>query len=244
MYNQKTLLDYFLEDNTLLDGINLPSGMDLAVLKNLIIDQSGSLYPYYQSSQRLKKSITNWSLYRLDDWTRAWAAMTIDYNPVHNYYREELGSEEIEHHHGTKTSLNRREIETPDINVVNDQTDTPGISTTSTGSVSAYDASEFAPTGKNIVASSGSSNLHTVNHETGSKTLMAESSENYTVVSDIDANTFDRDAHTFIGRITQGNIGVTRSQDMIKDELTLRFDYSVYEMLAQEFEKKFLIQLY
>lgn len=239
-----TLLDFYLDDSTLFDGLQIPGGMNGEYLKNLIVDTSGRLICYYQDADRFKKAIANWAAYRLEDWTRAWEAISADYNPIHNYYREELGSEEIAHHHGTKTSLNRREIESPDLTTVSDITDTPGVTTTSTGSVSAYDTSDFSPTGKNVVGTSGSSTQHSQNKQQGSNTLTAAESDNYTIVSDIDQNTFDRDVHSFDGRVTQGNIGVTRSQDMVKDEIELRFAQSIYERIAAEFEAKFLIQIY
>lgn len=41
-----------------------------------------------------------------------------------------------------------------------------------------------------------------------------------------------------------GNIGTTRNQEMVSDEISLRKSYNLYEMIAAEFEAKFLTQVY
>ena len=41
-----------------------------------------------------------------------------------------------------------------------------------------------------------------------------------------------------------GNIGVTTSQQMIESELSLRAKYDIYKIIAREFEREFLVQIY
>lgn len=41
-----------------------------------------------------------------------------------------------------------------------------------------------------------------------------------------------------------GNIGVTRSQDMVKDELMLRVNFNLYELIAELYVKEFCVMVY
>jgi hypothetical protein len=79
---------------------------------------------------------------------------------------------------------------------------------------------------------------------TGTNTRQGLPSENYVEERDIDANTYDRDVHSFTGRITQGNIGVTQTVDMIEAERRLRTAETLMEIIAESFEDRFMVQVY
>ena len=216
----KTLDEFLVLDPTLFSGLTLPTGLTAAVLTKIIDDRSGRLCPYLQDAAKLKAEITNWSLYRSPDWARALDAMTEQYNPIYNYFREELGSEETAHHKGTKRSSSEEIEETP-------------ATITNTGSVVAYDANAETETGKSVTSPGSTKNKRE-----------ADPTKNYEIIEDLDATHFDKDTLEFVNRITQGNIGVTQNVDMILNELRLRFENSIYERIAAEFEDKFLIQVY
>lgn len=216
----KTLNQILIAEPTLFNGLVVPSGMDAATVVRIITDMSGPLFPYLQDAAELKTDITAWSTYRSPEWAKAYAALTQTYNPLHNYYKEELGSEKNSHHKGTKRSRNEDIEETP-------------ATITNTGSVVAYDTSSEAETGKSVVSPGTTKN-----------TRQAQAATNYETETDIDANTYDNDTLEFINRVTQGNIGVTKSQDMARDEVNLRFEIAIYERIAAEFENKFMIQVY
>lgn len=216
----KTLFHMLDDDPTLFNGFVVPSGMTAQTVVEIIKDHSGLLYPWIQDAARLKSNISLWCTYRMSEWTKAYAALTAVYNPIHNYDREELGSEEIAKHHGTKRSTNEYVEETP------------GVTTTNTGSVVAYDSNAESETGKSVQGF------------TGKNTREATEAKNYETIQDIDANTYDKDVHSFINRVTRGNIGITKSQDMVRDETSLRMELSLYELIAAEFEDKFMIQCY
>lgn len=66
------------------------------------------------------------------------------------------------------------------------------------------------------------------------------------VIDETDAETSnetstDRATHT--GRVS-GNIGVTTSQQMIESELRLRLGYNLYDIIADEFKRRFCILIY
>lgn len=221
MAANKTLFDLLTEEPTLFAGLALPTGMNVSILQQLIEDDCGQLCPWVQNAARLKTDIGNWCTYRGPAWTKAYAALTEVYDPLHNYNREEVGSEEIAHHHGTKRS-----------NAFKD-TNTPGTTITTIGSVVAYDSSEETETGQSVSSPSGDGDVR-----------VGLAADNYETVEDLDATHYDKDVHSFTGRITRGNIGVTKSQDMVKDEVALRMETELYELICGEFESKFMIQIY
>ena len=217
----KTLEQMLSDEPTLFSGISLPSGMDVSKLTQIIMDRSGELFPWIQASARFKTAITNWAAIRLGDWSRAYAALLEVYDPLHNYNREELGSEEIAKHHGSKRSNNYKD------------TYKQGNIITNTGSVVAYDSAAEAETGQSVSTPSGDGDVRS-----------GLAADNYELIQDIDANTYDKDVHSFTNRITRGNIGVTKSQDMLRDEVTIRMELNLYELIAGEFEAKFLMLVY
>lgn len=217
----KTLTQILTDEPALFSGISLPSGMDVRKLTQIIMDRSGELYPWIQASARFKTAITNWAAIRLADWTRAHAALLEVYDPLHNYNREELGSEEIAKHHGTKRSNNYKD------------TYKQGNVITNVGSVVAYDSSTEAESGQSVSTPSGDGDVRS-----------GLAADNYEIIEDASATSYDRDVHSYADRITRGNIGVTKSQDMLRDEVAVRMELNLYELIAGEFESKFLMLVY
>lgn len=93
MKNLFSLYGFLEWDNTLFDGVVLPSGMDKEILINVILDFSGELKPYHQTPTRLKYSITNFFKRRYDSYSRMYTALTTQYSPLENYDRIENTSD-------------------------------------------------------------------------------------------------------------------------------------------------------
>lgn len=202
------------------DGITWPESITADSVTALIEERCGLLFPWIQSAAQLRGQILRWTADKLLNWQRLELAFTEEYNPIYNYYREELGGEEIAHHKGTRRSTAYKD------------TETPGVSVTNTGSVVAYDSNTERETEQSVQA------------PTGSNTREGLASENYVEERDIDANTYDKDVHAFNNRITQGNIGVTQSVEMIEAEKRLRTSSTLMEIIAESFEDRFIIQAY
>lgn len=221
IFRNKTFNDVLREDPDFWDSFPWPSGVDGSAVQLLIPANSGTLCPMIQDAGVLKTHARSWAVYRSADWLRMLAAMTAEYNPIHNYYREELGEEEIAKHHGTKRSNNYKD------------TYKQGTTITNTGSVVAYDSNTEAETGQSVSVPTGDGDVRS-----------GLAADNYEIIEDAGPTSYDRDVHGFNDRVTQGNIGVTRTQEMISDELRLRAEHSIVEMIAAEFEDKFLVQVY
>lgn len=216
--NPNRRLEEIYEANpSLFNGLITPSVINKELLIKRIMSRCARLYPYWQDATILSEKINSWSSVHQQDWAKAYKAATEDYNPIYNYYREETGGETIEKHRGTKTQTQYND------------TDTPGVTVKNVGSVVAYDSNTESETGQSVSSQTGT------NSRQGSTTV---------TVTDADANTFDKDVHNFQNRVTQGNVGVTKSQDMVRDEVELRISLSIQELIAASFEEEFCIQTY
>lgn len=201
-------------------SIEWPFAVNSIALNDLITERCGHLYPWIQDAAKLKAQITFWAADRKASWERISSAMEAEYNPIYNYFREELGTEEIAHHKGTRRSTAYKD------------TETPGVSMKNTASSVAYDSNTEMETGRSLQVPAGTN------------TREGLAADNYTEERDIDANTYDKDEHTFTGRITQGNIGVTQTVDMIESERRLRTSETLMELIAEAFEDRFIVQIY
>ena len=87
-----TVMGLYNYDNTLLDTMVYPSGMDGDQLKNNIILETAELEVIYPEPRFFKTAINLWSHSRIDTWNRIYAASQLEYNPIENYNRYETES--------------------------------------------------------------------------------------------------------------------------------------------------------
>lgn len=210
-----TLYGFYQYDNTILNEIILPEGMDREMMIAEIIKNSGELYPYHQQPDMLKINVQNWFSRNLYNFTQMYTALTAEYSPIENYDRTET-IRRVTENSGSDTettTLGSKNI-----------TQTIGNSVNVTG-VSAYNTSDFSNREK-----------ETANN---SDTITSTDSGSDTAKTDYGM----KRAETENNRI-HGNIGVTTSQTMITEEIKLRARYDLYKVIAQMFEHEFLIQVY
>ena len=210
-----TLWGFYQYDKTLFDGIVVPDGINKENLVAEIMKNSGDLYPYHQVPEYLKRNINYWFARRLFDFGRIYEALRMEYSPIENYDRKENTMRDYENSGIDKAST------------------TLGSSTTSTSigtndnenKVSAYNESDYTNREKDIQ----SHNSTVTNTGSGTDTTQTEYGLKRKEVEDVRVH---------------GNIGVTTSQQMIESELSLRAKYDIYKIIAKEFEREFLVQIY
>lgn len=76
-------------DNTILNGIILPDGLDLDTLKNNIILECAELEVIYSAPSFFRWAVDCWAIKELPIWERMWDAIKTEYNPLENYDRRE-----------------------------------------------------------------------------------------------------------------------------------------------------------
>ena len=246
-----TLWGFYQYDRTLFDGVVLPAGIDKDNLVSNIMRNSGDLYPYHQVPEYLKKNITFWFSRRLFDFERMYEALRVEYSPIENYDRKENTTRNYENSGTDKEST------------------TLGSTTTSTNigsndnenKVSAYNESDYTNREKDTQSynstltntGSGTDTQKQTHDSTITNTGSGSDEKKQTYDSTV-TNTgsgSDRTQTDYGKQRTEkentrihGNIGVTTSQQMIESEMSLRAKYDIYKIIAREFEREFLVQIY
>lgn len=84
-------------------------------------------------------------------------------------------------------------------------------------------------------------NLRSTGSSTGQ--VSAFNTENFRNQSKQDASGTDTGSITR-SRTESGNIGVTTSQQMLKEEIEIRRDYNVYDIITEDFKSRFCLMVY
>ena len=210
-----TLYGFYQYDNTLFDGVVLPSGMDREILVSDIMRTSGDLYTYHQVPEQLKRNITYWFSRRLFDFERMFQALRADYSPIENYDRKENIKRETKNS-GTDTETLTLGSKSTQTHSGNDNTETQ---------VSGYNEEGYSNRDK-----------ETTTYNTTTET---EGSGADTTKKDYGLNRTESEETRI-----HGNIGVTTAQQMITEEVKLRAQYDIYRIITMEFEREFLVQIY
>lgn len=207
-----------LFDSTLFDGLQLPEGVDKKLVINCIIERHGNAALAHPDPKWMKHYIGTWSARRLPIWQKLDATLHLEYNPIENYNRKE----DIEE----KRTTDR--ITSGTASGTNGETNAEEMTEneTSLHDVSAENASDYQPDSKDTVTGGVTSN---------SRRDIDISSE--TSGEERTTDTFTHSTHA------HGNIGVTTSQHMIKEERNI-VRYSLIEEIAEDYRDAFCLDVY
>lgn len=218
MQSRITLRAMYNYDNTLFDNLLLPAGIDRDLCINRILDKSEEFEILYSNLDYLKGRIGTWS----NSWQRTfekWVeALNIDYEPLWNYDRNEIYTDTRDR------KYNDNETQTSE-SVSNTLTSSDTKSQTE-GKVSAYDEATYSD--REQETGSGTTN------QTGSGNAQASTARDTGGNSNEIAQ---HNAHLF------GNIGVTTSQQMLREQLDV-VTWNLYEHIADLFLEEFCILVY
>lgn len=201
-----TLIGFNNYYDHLWDELTLPSGINKELLINNILLRGGEFEVLYSDPEFMMKAIGVWS----NKWQRTFEkwlkALSEEYNPLHNYDRHEIYTD-------------NRNIDRTEKATGNDSSTSSGSGNTE-NKVSAYDVSTYQPHDEADTSSTGSTTSNSLTNATGK-------------TSDV----LKHDAHLY------GNIGVTTSQQMLKDELDID-TWNIYEHITDLFLNEFAIYIY
>ena len=213
-----SLIGMYNADNTLFDQMVLPEELDRDLVISSLLMRSGEFEVMYPDIDFMKSFIGMWSHKWQRTFTEWLRGTKSTWNPIENYDRYE------------------------DITDTYDKTDSATTSETSSGSssgtdgftgggsneaqVSAYDASTYQPSAKNITSTSNSA--------TSSSTTSATSSGSNSVTTD------STNIHS--GHI-HGNIGVTQASDMLRSFYDISA-WNLYDHIADVFIAEACIPVY
>lgn len=84
-----SLWGLYQTDQTILDTLQLPEGLDADLAKTTILYECAELEILYPEPSFLKMLIEVWSKKELPTWQRFYNAALLEYNPIENYDRKE-----------------------------------------------------------------------------------------------------------------------------------------------------------
>ena len=217
-----SLLGLYQADPTLFDNLELPEGLEAATLRDNMISELAELEVIYPDPVFMKSAIGFWSKKQLHVWTELYETLLYDYNPIWNK-------------DGTKTET-RDLAATEDVTDGNthshDITSTRNLAhtddSTTTESVFGFNSSTAADANKTVLDMDTS--------DTGTVRDAGSSSDNRS----IDRDTTDTGTVT---TVEQGNIGVTSTQSLIKEQRDV-VQFNVYDYIIADFRKRFCLMVY
>lgn len=214
-------------DETILNGIILPEGLSLDILKNNIILECAELEVIYSAPSFFRWAVDCWAIKELPIWERMWNAIKTQYNPLENYNRTETINETGTH---SKTDSYTDEMENAASNSGTTHSETEDSNTSNHYVFGFNDNAQVKQSSDDVSSTSEtdgtSSNSGT---ETGELTHSGSESGN---------NTLSRTSRV------SGNIGVTTSQQMLTAELELDRKINMYDIIARDFRNRFCILMY
>lgn len=173
------------------------------------------------------------SLYNIN-WTKQYATLSAEYNPIENYNMTENMSNditEIEHGHVVTRVLDTTDERTP--NVTEERTDdlthgktgtettSPDLTTTTDNGITGFNSATDVHTGETQTTNTGTNEVeyNTSDTDSGTVTTVTTGTDTTTQSGSITDTNSGKDTHTHNYELTRsGNIGVTTSQQMLQSE--------------------------
>lgn len=175
-------------DESIFDGLVVPNGVDIETVKDSILLETSEYSVIYTNPLLLRSYIKLWSDKNFPVWDELYKTTQYEYNPIHNYDREEHGKD--------VNTLNRNEK--PDITTTDDYTRKLNENTTRDTDVAAFNNGLTDANTETINTDLGE-NTNNTNKRTGN------------IKTDEDS-TLKHDFHAY------GNIGVTSTQELIQQQ--------------------------
>lgn len=243
MYKAKPrLVDLYTEDSTIFANLTIPEGMESATANAIIMQECGELQTVFEDAASLKAYLAPWSAAHAVPWARMLAALSAEYNPIHNYDRTD--TEVITDTETSSGEKSETEATT--------DSGTSSLTETGSGSESGTAATDVTKNDTSTIKKAGFNSADFVNSdqttveasESGESTTSRElSSETSTtgVTSATGSKTghgteeTSRDAERERTLTSQGNIGVTTAQQMITAEIDMRAAFNMYMIIMRAF---------
>lgn len=201
-------------DPSLFDGMVLPKGVDKDLVIDTIMQKYGDSPLDHEDPAYLKYYIPVWSKRNLDSWTKLFATLSFDYNPLENAMLDETTEE--------TRNIGRKQDRTGTASMEN--SGTTGVNKTAEHLVSAENASDYQPD----------------NRDTGTE----QTAINQATDTNSSENITDQTDETVKTTYTRhGSIGVVTPQNMIQQEREVD-KFVIYDCIADSFRDAFCLLLY
>ncbi len=211
----KALLNW---DSTIFDNMQIPEALDRELVINTILMECSERPLLHPWPEWMKWGIETWSKRMVSIWQKLYDTTVLTYNPINNYDRndEETSNRGINRKRTAGTTYDENSSTNTTVN--NNGTDTHNVS--------AENVDTYQPESQDVSENTSSQN--------GS---VETSGSNDTTEIENTGEQLGRKLHSY------GNIGVTTTQTMIKQEREIVV-FSVYEQIANDFAAQFCLLIW
>ncbi len=237
-----SILGLYQHDHSLFDNMQMPAEFttdDRETLINNLLMECAEFECIYPAFEFCKAAIGFWSKARLHVWQKLYDTMFFEYNPIWNKdgtVTETRTREYSDEKAGTVASTKNTTLSVEDGTASTRMLQVSTDDTTTTNQTAGFNSSSFVNKDKS-----------TVDHEyrdtlTGSeqRTVTDTGGEQG---STTESGTTSGDETEEYTRVEQGNIGVTSTQQLIKEEREVAM-FELDEVIINDFKKQFCILVY
>ena len=222
-----SILGLYQGNNSIFDDMEIPEEIDAETVKWEILEECAELEILYSDPDFMKESIKYWSRRMLPNWQKIVDALIAEYNPIWNKDGKitdtmEYGAHSTSYGQDRSTAAYGEDRVTA-ITGQRDQTNTHSVS------------------GFNESTMQNADQDHSVALEATDTNTRASHSDTTTRDARTDTSQAHTDKRTVI---EQGNIGVTESSAMVRHEVELRSEFNIYQIIADDFKKKYCLLVY
>lgn len=204
------------------EGFRVPDGMDRQLAIDSIVLECADIELLFPAYEQCRFAITTWTNRRFPIWEKLYATTQLEYNPIENYDRMEDWQDNTVFK--GKTDSTRTGKDTGETSGHTDGTDTA----LNVHSVKGFDSANFV----------GAEQDDGINTSEADSTGHSEINRAETGVENRNDNT----NMTRRGR-AHGNIGVTTTQDMIRQEREVD-DWEIYMYIVNDFKNDLCLGVY
>ena len=217
-----SILALYNWDNTLFNDLNVPEGMDKNNVIYNILFECAELSLLYTDPAFMKRAIKQWSDKEQNVWNKLFATENFDYNPIWNVDGTVTETETINRDRTNDIDRSSSSDETAR-DVTSDDTDQ-----TTTDSVTGYNSTSWQDHTKSVIDSDRDITTNSTRNISGTDNVDEAESE------DVERNLETR---------RTGNIGVTTTQQMIREERDVAL-FNTIEFITNSFKKRFCVMVY
>ena len=223
-----SVLGLYQWNNNLFSLMSIPEGLELDIFVNNPLAETSELELLYPNYEVMKVLIGSWSSKCLPIWQHLYDTTQYEYDPIENYSRTEVETINIDGsrtHSGTDTTTHGG---------TNSHNDT----TTDNGSGNEYIA------GFDSVASGNNDGLVKQGKSDATNTRTNNGSETFGKTETLaHGEHIETDSDSTRENHTSGNIGVTTTQKMIREEREIA-EFNIYDRMIRDFINRFCIEVY
>lgn len=215
-------------DNSLFDLLVVPEGVDEETFTCNLMAETAGLEVLYPNFEVMKNLIGVWSHKMLPVWEHLFETTQYEYDPIENYNKTEvetINGEGSRIHSGTDTTTHGGQ---------NSHTQTTTNNGDNRHSIAGFDSIPTANSDGLVL--NDTDDAHNTEIVNGSETFgKTEALQHGEQIADTTEST--RENHT------SGNIGVTTTQKMIREEREIA-EFNIYDRMIKDFMDRFCIMVF